>query len=247
MPDDIAIPILHPVFNVALRAAYWLLLDVEVQGLENVPRTGPFIIAINHNSFLDPLIPIVYLRSDILPMAKVEVFQGIFAPIFWGYGAYPVRRGEADLNALKYSLRVLRAGHPMLISPEGTRSKTGELKEPHEGAAVIATRSGAPILPVAMWGGKLFWSNLKRVRRTKIHSRVGKPLKVQNLNGKPSRQVLRAITDELMYYLAAMLPPEMRGIYADVGDFKPHYLLPEAASETARGVARNKEVMPVTE
>lgn len=245
MTDSIKIPFFHRFANVALRGVYRVLLQVDVRGLENVPSQGGFIIAINHNSFLDPLIPVVYVRPDVIPMAKIELFHSLLAPLLIGYGAYGVRRGEADMNALKYSLRILRAGHPMLISPEGTRTKTGELKEPHEGAAVIAVRSGVPILPVAMFGGKSFWSNLTRLRRTPIHAHIGKPLVLRDVPRKPSRQVLRAISDELMYYLAQMLPAKMRGLYADVDHFVPHYLVPQGATEIPPSTVHSKEVMPL--
>jgi 1-acyl-sn-glycerol-3-phosphate acyltransferase len=225
MKEPIQIPWFHYFANAGMRTIFPLLLKADMQGVERTPKNGPAIVAINHTCFLDPLLSISYLRQDILPMAKIELFEFPFGPVFHNYGAFPVRRGEGDLSAMRRALQILREGHMMLISPEGTRTKTGTLQAPHEGIALIAIKSGAPILPVAIWGGKMFWHNIKRLRRTPVGMRVGEPLAILPLQTKPTRELLRAITDELMYYIARMLPAEYRGRYSDVENVTPRYVM----------------------
>ncbi|MBI4675724.1 MAG: 1-acyl-sn-glycerol-3-phosphate acyltransferase [Chloroflexi bacterium] len=246
MTQEITIPPFHAFANWGLRVLYRLLLDLDIKGLENVPRTGPLLIVINHMHFLDPLIPTAVFRPDVFPMAKVEVFEGNWRWMFKAYGSFPVRRGEADMNALKHAFRVLRAGHAVLMAPEGTRARTGGLQQAHEGVALIAARANAPILPVAEWGGReAFDDNLEKLRRTLVHVRIGAPVVVKTTERKLTRQEIRAITDEVMYSIAAMLPPEYRGVYGEVEKFAPQYLLPYSMP-VAENIAEKKGAMPLT-
>ncbi len=226
MADRLRVPLFHHFSNLVLKLLFPLVLELDIQGVEHTPRSGPLIVAINHTTFLDPALGSVYLRPDVLPMAKAELFKFPSVLIFKNYGAFPVRRGEGDLAALRHALQILQSGHVMLISPEGTRTKSGTLEAAHAGAALIAIKSGAPILPVAMWGGKQFWHNLARLRRTPLGIRVGEPLTLKLPPGKQSREMLNAITDEIMYYIARLLPPEFRGRYTDVEHMMPHYVFP---------------------
>ena len=243
MKDEIHIPWFHYFANAGMRALFPLIVNAHKEGLEHTPRKGPVIVAINHTCFLDPLLSVSYLRQDVLPMAKIELFELPFGPVFQNYGAFPVRRGEGDLSAMRRALQILREGHVMLISPEGTRTKTGTLEAPHVGIALIAVKSGAPILPVATWGGKVFWQNLKRLRRTPIGMCVGEPLAVLPFEGRTTRVVLRTITDELMYYIAALLPAEYRGRYSDVESMTPRYVKTQREVLAQSTVPAPREVM----
>ncbi len=228
--DERIIARFHPFANWVLRTWYRVILDLEMQGLENVPRTGSLLIVINHMHFLDPLIPTAYLRPDIFPMAKHEVFEGRWKWMFDAYGAFPVRRGEADLQAFKNAFKVLRAGHALLMAPEGTRAKVGGLQQAHEGAGLIVSRAGVPVLPVALWGGRALVSNVKKFQRTRVHVHIHPPLVVKSQEKKFSREEISRITDEIMYSLATMLPPEYRGVYADIEKFAPRFLVQYHAS-----------------
>jgi 1-acyl-sn-glycerol-3-phosphate acyltransferase len=245
MTVEIHIPWFHYFANGVFRVLSRLLLDLDMEGLERTPEQGPLILAINHTSFLDPVLAITYIRPDILPMTKVEYFKFPYGFLFTQYGAFPVRRGEGDLSAIRRALQILRKGHVMLIAPEGTRTKSGVLEAAREGTALIALKSGAPILPVAMWGGKKFWHNLLRLRRTRVGLRVGEPLALVPLPGKPTREVLRAITDELMYYIARMLPTEYRGRYAEMEGMTPRYVKLEHEVLMQSSQALEREVMSV--
>lgn len=247
MTQEVTMPWFHPTGNFLLRVAYAVLLDIEMQGRENVPQTGPLIIVINHTHFIDPLIPAALLRPDIFPMAKAEVFEGKWRWVFRAYGSFPVRRGEADMNAFKHAFKLLRAGHTILMAPEGTRARTGGLQPAHEGVALIATRAQAPILPIALWGGRgVFDRNWKKLKRTPIHVRIGVPMLAKTDGRKPTRDEIRGITDDTMFSLAKMLPPEYRGVYGAVKKFAPRFLVPYDAN-ALQNQESNAEEMPLTE
>lgn len=245
MSDERKITLFHPFANWVLRQWYRIILDLDIRGTENVPRTGPLLIVINHTHFLDPLIPTAYLRPDIYPMAKAEVFNGRWKWMFDAYGSFPVRRGEADMQAIKHAFRLLRAGHAILMAPEGTRAKVGGLQRAHEGAGLIASRSGVPILPIAIWGGRALVPNVKKFRQTPVHVRIHEPMMVRAQDEKFTRQEVTVITDEIMYALASMLPPEYRGAYSDPDGFAPRYLFPYH-EEQIENSSTGKEVMSLT-
>jgi 1-acyl-sn-glycerol-3-phosphate acyltransferase len=200
--------------NWFLRAVFRIILRVEIRGLENVPRDGALVVAISHSSFVDPLLVGVYLPRDVVPMAKIEAFNFpiLGACIRW-YGAFAVRRGEVDVRAFKNALEVLQKGAAMVIAPEGHRSESGALQRGREGAIMLSLRSGAPILPVAVWGGKPLWKNLARLRPTEMKFFVGEP--VLPTASKPTRDQITAMSDELMLRIAALMPREIHGYYRD--------------------------------
>ena len=129
-----------------------------------------------------------------------------------------MRREEVDRQAIRAALDVLQAGEIILMAPEGTRSHAGGLQEGKEGVAYIATRSGAPVLPTAVINTTGFPA-LRFTPRWKGPGavlRFGKPFRFKQELSRPDRQALRKMTDEAMYVLAAMLPENLRGVYADL-------------------------------
>jgi 1-acyl-sn-glycerol-3-phosphate acyltransferase len=212
-------------FNRWLRFGYWLLLRLKVEGVGNIPPAGPVILMINHVSFLDPFVVAASMPRLVTAMSKAENF----AIPFWGwvfklYGAIPVRRGEVDRKALKGALDALKTDTLLLVAPEGTRSRTRALQTAHDGMAYIAQRSGATIVPVAITGSPEFRRYIKRLRRTPVHIQVGKPFSLRAHARKIERETLRAMTTEAMYQLAAVLPPEYRGVYNDLTQATEHYI-----------------------
>jgi 1-acyl-sn-glycerol-3-phosphate acyltransferase len=158
-------------------------------------------------------------------LAKAETWDGWFLRwVFNLWGAIPIRRGEADIVAMRNSLEVLEKGYILAIAPEGTRNKTGRLVKAHPGVITLALRSGAPLLPIAHWGGENFLSNLKRLKRTDFHIRVGEPFKLDSGNQRATKEVRQQMVDEMMYRLAAMLPEYYRGAYADLENSTGKYL-----------------------
>jgi len=212
--------------NLALRAAFKLLLNLEVVGLENVPPEGPLILMINHTDLIDPAIAGGVMPREIVAMSKIESFRDpILGIIVRLYGAFPVQRGEVDLRATRRALEVLRNGEVLLMAPEGTRSKDCRLQPGHDGMTFVALRANAPVLPMAITGTNRFGSNLKRRRRTDVKIVIGKPFRFRSNERKVKRDVLRQMTEEAMYQLAAILPPEYRGVYSDLDSATERFLV----------------------
>ena len=200
-------------WNLLLRFAYTALMRLEVKGLENVPSKGPAIVMINHVNLTDPIVVLAALGRPMTPMAKVEAFEDLrFRLLVVTYGAIPVHRGAVDTAAIRSAVEVLERGGMILISPEGTRSKTGGLIQGQEGLAYLATRTNAQILPVGITGTPNLIPSLLHLRRAHITFTIGQPFTLP-VTGKPSREALSRMTDQAMRALAATLPEEMRGIY----------------------------------
>ncbi len=136
----------------ALVLALFLMLGMKSEGLDNIPNEGAVIIAANHLSIWDPIVIGAAVKRPINFMAKAELFNNfLFSFILRNLNAFPVKRGAADRAALRTSLDLLNQGQVLGIFPEGTRNKDG-LAKVQNGAAMIALKSGAPIVPVACIG-----------------------------------------------------------------------------------------------
>ena len=203
-----------------------LLCRVHDEQLARVPEKGPLILVINHINFLDA--PVLYTHLQPRPLAgfaKVETWDnpalGLLADL---WGAIPLQRGEADLAALRQGLQALEAGRILGVAPEGTRSGNGRLQRGNSGIVLMAMRSGAALLPIACSGAEHFWSNLKRLRRTDFGIYVGRPFYLEAGGNKVTREVRQQMTDEIMYQLAALLPPANRGVYSDPAGATQAYL-----------------------
>lgn len=197
--------------------AFKFLARVDrVAGLENIPADGPAILLINHIALVDPIVLVHLLPRQIVPLAKVEVNDlpvvGIF-PRLWG--VIPVRRDAIDRQALRKALDVLRAGEIILIAPEGTRNPA--LGAGREGIAFLASRSSAPVIPVAIEGTEGFPTHpfSQRWRGPGIEVTIGKPFRYKPEYRQPDRAALRQMTDDAMTKLAELLPAARRGLYAD--------------------------------
>lgn len=199
------------------KIGFRFLVKLEgVEGLENFPRRGRAIVMINHIAFVDPVVVLACLPRNVVPMAKIEVHNipvwGIFTRL---WDVIVVRRGEVDRTALAKAIRVLEAEEVVLLAPEGTRHP--RLQQGKEGIAYIGWRCGAPIVPVSIDGSQGFPSlSPKRWRQPGVTIRIGKPFRFRAYPDRPGRELLRQMTDEAMYILAAMLPEERRGVYNDL-------------------------------
>ena len=202
------------------------LCRIDASQLARVPDRGPLIMVVNHINFLEAPVLYTQLRPrPITVLAKSEVWHNPalrFLANLWG--AIPLRRGKADMAALRRALEILDAGYILIVAPEGTRSSHGRLQRGHPGTAFLALRSGAPLLPVVHYGGERFWRNLVSLRRTDFHTVVGQPFHVEAHKVKVTRQVRRQMTDEIMYQMAALLPPAYRGVYSDLAVATETYL-----------------------
>ncbi len=203
-----------------------ILCRVDAAQLDRVPAHGPLILLSNHVNFLDVPVVFTHLYPRVVTgFAKAETWDSPFlGPLFTLWRAIPLRRGEADMGAIRQALAALEAGCILGLAPEGTRSGDGRLQRGHAGVVTLALRSGAPLLPCVFYGGERFWSNLRRLRRTDFHIIVGQPFYLDARGERVTRQVRQQMTDEIMYRLAALLPPEYRGVYADLSAATTTYL-----------------------
>jgi len=216
----------HPALEPRRRILRWLIDNIgwrflvkigRVEGLENFPRQGPAIAMYNHIAFVDPVVVLGNLPRNVVPLAKVEAYSypliGII-PRLWA--VIPVRRGAVDRQAIARARDVLAAGEVILLAPEGTRSPA--LIEAKEGVALLADRSGAPVVPVAVEGTDQFpTTSLSKWRGPGALIRIGRPFRYRPWpGGKADRQQLRIMTDEAMYLLASLLPEGRRGFYHDL-------------------------------
>ncbi|MBC7260496.1 MAG: 1-acyl-sn-glycerol-3-phosphate acyltransferase, partial [Chloroflexi bacterium] len=198
-----------------LRILFHLVFKIEISGLDNVPKLGPFIAMMNHIYFLDPVLVSALAPRLIIIMSKIENYRNpLFALIMRLYGTFPVRRGELDMSAIRTSLQVLKEGHGLLMAPEGTRSRTHTLQEGRDGMAWLALRTNAPIVPVALSGQERMGYYLRRLRRTPLRVVFGEPFRFRPIEGAQRHALLHRMTQEAMYRLAALLPPSYRGVYS---------------------------------
>ena len=200
------------------KLGFTFLVRIEaVVGLENLPRQGRVVVIFNHIAFIDPLAVMYVSPRALVPMMKVEALDYPLIgalPRWWG--AIPVRRGEVDSLAIRQALAVLEADEPLLIAPEGTRNPS--LQRGKLGLAYLAARTGSPVVPVAIEGteGYPTWPLSSRWRGPGVRLTIGRPFRFTVQQRHPRRQLLQKMTDEAMYVLAGLLPPERRGVYADL-------------------------------
>ena len=213
------------VVRASLKRVTRLLCRVDDAQLAKVPAHGPLILVANHVNFLE--VPLLYSHLHpraLTGFAKIETWNNpAMAFLFDLFGAIPLRRGEADVAAIRRGLEVLEAGHILAVAPEGARSGHGRLQRGHPGVVMLALRSGAPLLPMVYYGGERLRRNLTRLRRTDFHIVVGN-LFCLNAGGKVTREMRQQMTDEIMYQVAALLPPDYRGYYADLSAATETYL-----------------------
>ncbi|AIS52439.1 1-acyl-sn-glycerol-3-phosphate acyltransferase [Thermoanaerobacter kivui] len=177
-----------------------IIFRIEVKGLENIPKKGPVIICPNHISLLDPPVIGALLNRRIYFMAKEELFRNPFLKLLLGkgLGAFPVKRGTADLSAIKTALNYLKKGQAVGIFPEGTRSKTGKLQKAESGVSLLAVKGHAVVVPVGIKGKYRLFS--------KITISIGKPISFEKYAGsKLSSQELSLIGEEIMKEIAKLL------------------------------------------
>jgi 1-acyl-sn-glycerol-3-phosphate acyltransferase len=199
------------------RFLLWVVLRTlfgfRVEGGRHEPASGPLLIVSNHVSHLDPLVVGTALHRRVSFMAKVELFG---PPLlrWWvsACGAFPVRRGEADRQALRTARAVLERGEALVMFPEGTRGASlRDLRPPEPGAALLALRTGAVILPVAVIGtDQVFPKGARRLSRGTIRVRVGAPIRIDgaasgSAAGRADRERIETVGRQFMAVIAQLL------------------------------------------
>jgi 1-acyl-sn-glycerol-3-phosphate acyltransferase len=226
------VPALYRLIRAALAPVVDVLFRLRVEGVERVPASGPAILCPNHLSALDPVVVAVAVRRPIYHLAKSEFFRHWRWPLS-RLGVLPVVRGggAAAESSLERGRQVLAAGRLLGIYPEGTRSPDGRLYRGRTGAARLAIRTGAPVVPIGVVGSREVWPPGRLLPRSgPVVVRVGPPLDFSHLRGRDDdRTVLRDATDALMTAIADL----SRQGYADV------YAAQARAAQAAEGSSQN--------
>jgi 1-acyl-sn-glycerol-3-phosphate acyltransferase len=222
-------PIRKPSAKLSFKIAYSVFVGIfkvltrlDIRGRENMPQEGPLIVVFNHLNLIDPVLHIMSIvpRRDIIVMAKKELFKWWPIPIFRILmdiaEAFPVARfgtSEERQKAIDHAELVVEQGYAFGIYPEGTRSKLGHLKEAYHGVALIALHTGAPLIPVCIWGTEKL-KGKGWLSRPKVIVNFGKPFRLPSIEGEPTSEQLKELTELTMRYLATYLPTQYRGRYA---------------------------------
>ncbi len=210
----------HQILRFIIRLVLNIIARVEISGFEKVPATGGYIIASNHIGRLDAAIAYYILdRPDII-MVVAEKYEKVafFRWLTRLVNGMFIDRYNADIHAIRETLRRIRKGGIFAITPEGTRSKSGNLLAAKPGAAYLAWKAGVPVLPVALTGTEdaVVVERLKHFKRLQIKAVAGEfftlPMEVK---GAQREAIMQANTDEIMCRIAALLPPDRRGAYSN--------------------------------
>ena len=231
--------------NSSIRMLTTLLCRVHADELARVPERGPLLLVANHINFLE--VPVLITRLQPRPMTGFTKAENWDTPglrsLFTLWEAIPIRRGELDMTALRQGLAALEAGCIMSIAPEGTRSGHGRLQRGLGGVVFLALHSGAPLLPLVYYGAENYRRDWARLRRPDFHIVVGQPFHLQAQGIKVTGEVRQQMTDEIMYQLAALLPPAYRGHYADLSAATETYLRFSPPSNSNLQRARDFEML----
>ncbi len=210
----------HRIFRFIIRLLMNLLGHVELVGFEKLPATGGYIIASNHIGRLDAALAYYIIdRPDVI-MVVAEKYEN-YAFYRWlvriTNGMF-IDRQNANIGAIRETLRRIQKGGVFTITPEGTRSKSGNLIEAKPGAIYLAWKSGVPVLPVALTGTEdvVVVNRLKHLKRLRIRAVAGEMFTLPAaVKGRDRDAVMQQYTDEVMCRIAALLPPERRGVYTE--------------------------------
>jgi len=188
-------------------------MNATVRGMENFPRRGPALVVINHLGDADAVLLGAVMPVAIDGMGKIELNEHwLVGPMFRAYGIIYIHRGRPDRKAIRAVLDGLAEGRIIALAPEGRQSLDGKLESGNEGAAFLAMKSGAIIVPVAMTGTEndnIY--NRKWWQRARVTLSVGKPFKLQEQADR--QKMLRDGTEQIMESLARLLPESYVGNY----------------------------------
>ena len=214
-----------------VAAGFRLLGRIETEGLENIPATGPCVLAVNHLSMAEGPLYMTLLKRRAIPLVNSRLQKNRVLHWFvsdMGQAIY-VTRDQMNEESLQRTLEVLKAGGMLILAPEGTRSRNGGLLQGKPGVAWLATQIDVPVVPLVAWGQEKWRERGKRLGRIPIHVRAGAPLRFPQ--GLPTPGALHRYTDQIMAQLAALLPPEYRGVYANQSEYSDDL---EPAAEGSR-------------
>jgi 1-acyl-sn-glycerol-3-phosphate acyltransferase len=201
------------------RGIFHLISRVTISGVENLPQQGAYIIAPNHVSLFDPPLVIAFWPTSPEAAGAVEIWgrKGQAQLVSW-YEVIPVHRHGYDRQLLDRMLACLKAGRPLMIMPEGSRSHQPGMNRAEPGAAYIVEKTGVPVVPVGVVGTTDdFLRRGLKGRRPHVHMTIGKPVELPLIQtkGEARRLARQQNADLIMSHIAALLPLNYRGIYAE--------------------------------
>jgi glycerol-3-phosphate dehydrogenase (NAD(P)+) len=189
-------PIVYWLVRGVIQPFFHLYFRLSRIGREHIPQEGPVIFASNHRSFLDPFVIGTMARRPLYYMAKKELFKNRFVSwILSSLGAFPIDRGRGDQDAMRTARELLERGEAVLVFPEGTRVRPGPLGRPKRGVGRLALETGAPVIPVAVFGTERVRRGW-RIRPHKVRIRAGRPLRFPKVD-EPSPQLAGAVTERI--------------------------------------------------
>jgi 1-acyl-sn-glycerol-3-phosphate acyltransferase len=194
--------VLYRILRVVVRLFFPLLLDIRITGDGNIPRSGPVLLVSNHDSYTDPVVLGAACPRPVHYLGKQELFEHgrVFAWLIRTLGCVPIRRDRRASSAIRRAEELLNAGEVVGVFPEGGIGTTGDLKG---GVALLALRTGAPVVPVYLGGTRRMYEPGPCLLRTcRVRVEVGKPLRVRDADG-PSNRAER--TERLMETLQSYL------------------------------------------
>ena len=199
----------YAITRVFVRLMMPVLGGITVIGGENIPQTGPIILAPNHRAYMDPPYLSMVTKRQLHLMAKDSLFKvPVFGPYIQAMGAFPVKRGTADRGAIKQAIAELKAGRVMGIFPEGTRAEPGTLLPAEKGFALIAKQTGIPVVPIALEGTDKVLPKHGGLHRARVTATVGKPMTAAEMLAAypdPSKDALTIISETTMRTIAALM------------------------------------------
>jgi 1-acyl-sn-glycerol-3-phosphate acyltransferase len=148
----------------------------------------------------------------------------LFKFLFNVWGGIPIDRDIADFTAFQEAKEALKDGKILAVAPEGTRTHDGQLIQGKPGVAMLALQTDVPLQAVAFYGHEDFWANLKRLKRTPMHIRVGQLFRINIEDQRKSKEILQSIVDEMMLELAKLLPSKYWGFYTDWDKNNPQFI-----------------------
>lgn len=200
--------------RVIVESLFRLILRRQVLGEERFPADPPYILATNHLSIFDAPLLMTICPHPVRPFVAAKHKRNpLYGTIVRPANPIWVRRGEVDRGALREALNALKNGHVLGVAPEGTRARGPyALQKAKTGAAYLATRTDALIVPIGLAGPERIKDNLPRLRRTGVRIEVGKPFRLPE-SGRVRGEKLDEYTDMIMQRIAAVLPEAYRGVY----------------------------------
>jgi 1-acyl-sn-glycerol-3-phosphate acyltransferase len=236
MPRGKSVSLIYSMGKMLGRFCFGGFGKLDVTGPECVPPFGPVILIANHLSINDPPVLVATINRQLNFIAKQELFRNpVSRAILTRFGVHPFDRSGRAVDIIKLTLRLLAQDETVVLFPEGTRSPDHTMQKGLPGAAYIAMKSQATILPVGLVGTENFPSWRMAVPLCRIGVNIGQPFSLPLIEGRPNHEVLQSMADMMMSRIAALLPKKYQGVYALPSVVDPESAGPEDAREPVTG------------